>query len=594
MAFNVSYILSLKNRYSAQSRKIGADTVKLNRKFKTFQKTLKGVGDRLNNIGSKMSTRVTLPIVAAGVAASVAFGNFEEGLSSVLTLLDGSQTANYAQDLNRVARNSIRAGFASQDATKALFDSVSALGANKAALNAFNEAQKLAIGGSASLSISVDGITSLMNAYGKETTKAGDVATAFFAAQRGGKTDVSLLARNVGKVAPVAKAAGVGFKTLLATMAQLTLGGLSTEAATTGLRGALNALVKPSKEAEQILKAVGIAYNANTLKSIGLVNTLAKLAEIAKKNPNLLAKMIPEVEARTAVAALGGKQIANLRNILAGINRDIANGTGLTDAFAKKNTIFNQSMRRLGGSMTSIGIIVGTIIAPAITKVAAMIGRAATGFEKFAANNPKLSQLAIILAGLLALVGPLAVGIGAVAIGFSLISAPVLITIGAITALGLAFAASLVWADKFAEILPLIKLGLSAILLGVSLIFGPFAVAGAAIGILIAHFEELKNAIGGVASFLGFGDSEISIVSTEKKQINQKVDIKQRQINQNVDIKQRQPNKTVDIAARGARAANGRIDGNININAPKGVVKSVESKTSGLGVNLGLNTASAL
>ena len=542
MAFNVSYLLELKNRYSSQANKIASDTKKLTKNFDGIQRKLKNVGGRLDSIGSKMTTRITAPITAVGVASAISFGNFEEGLSSVLTLLDGTQAATFANDLNKVARNAIRAGFTTEDATKALFDSVSALGAGSEALETFVEAQKLAIGGSASLSISVDGITSLVNAYGKETTKASDVATAFFAAQRGGKTDVALLASNVGKVAPSAKAAGVGFKTLLATMAQLTLGGLSTEMATTGLRGAINALVKPSDDAKKVLNALGIASNATELRSQGLVNTLAKLADIAKKNPNLLARMIPEVEARTAVSALGTKEIGNLRKILQGINEDIKNGTGLTDAFAKKNNIFNQSMRRLRGSMTSIGIVFGNILAPAITSVGKLIGTAATNFEQFAANNPKLAKLAVIIAGLLAVMGPLAVAVGAIAISFAAISAPVLITLGAIAAITLAIATLIVFWDDLKQAMQNIvdfwTSDLSTIMGGIS------------------------EALSGVGSFFGFGDTEI--------------------------------NKNVNIAAQSA-AGKGRIDGKIVVEAPNGGLKRVESTTSGNAIgNLGLNTAAAL
>ena len=518
MAFNVSYIYSIKDKFSAQAERIKSKTEGISKSFKTLQNRVARVSQKFDKLGKNLSLKVTTPIVAAGAAAAVMFGNFEEGLGNTLTLLDSNSPIGFAKKLEGVAKAGIKAGFSTEDTTKALFDSVSALGAGQEALAAFGTAQKLAIGGAASLSISVDGLTSIMNAYGKETTSANDVANAFFSAQKGGKTTVAALASNVGKVAPSAKAAGIGFKTLLATMAQLTLGGLSTEMATTGLRGAINSLVKPSAEAEKLLKRSGIAANATQLQSQGLVNTLSKLAALAKKNPNLIAKMIPEVEARTAIAALGEKEIGNLRGIIANINKDIAEGTGLTDAFAKKNAELNRNVAKAAGNLKIMAITAGAIMAPTIKKIAGFIGAATEKFVKFAETNPKLAKLVVVIAALGAAIGPLLVAAGLIGAAFAAISIPAL----------------------------LVAAGIAAIT--------------AAVATLITFWDEAKGAVSGIissiSSFVGFGGGGSPGVAS--------------QTNTN----------------------NSRLDGEITVNAPPGVVGGIESRQSGANIgNLGLGLA---
>ncbi len=550
MAFNVSYIYQIKDKFSATAAKIKSKTDSIAKSFGKLQDRVGKVSKKFDSLGKNLSLKITTPIVAAGTAAAVMFGKFEEGLGNTLTLLDSTAPEGFAQKLEKVAKSGIKAGFSIEDTTKALFDSVSALGTGQEALDAFDTAQTLAIGGAASLSISVDGLTSIMNAYGKETTKANDVANAFFSAQKGGKTTVAALASNVGKVAPSAKAAGIGFKTLLATMAQLTLGGLSTEEATTGLRGAINSLVKPSKEAEKLLRATGIASSATELQSAGLVNTLSKLAALAKRNPDLIAKMIPEVQARTAIAALGEKEIGNLRGIIANINADIAKGTGLTEAFALKNKELNRVMARLAGNIKIAAIEIGAVMAPTIERVAIFIGKATDKFVKFSETHPQLTKLVLVIAGLAAVVGPLLVAVGLAGAAFALLSVPVLITTGVIAGIGIAIAA------------------------------------------VIVFWNDLKQAMQNVLDFWsgGFISGAIKMGSTIKDIVSSIPDFFTGDGEANINVNQ---TGGAGIASQ-TLTNNARIDGEIRVNAAPGTVQSIASRMTGANIGgLGLNMAGA-
>lgn len=547
MAFNVSYIYTLKDKFTPIANKIKTSTDNIGSSFKGLQDRAKKLSDRLDKIGKNLSLKVTAPIVASGTAAALMFGKFEEGLGNTLTLLDSTAPEGFSKRLEKVAKSGIKAGYGIEDSTKALFDSVSALGAGDAAIQAFETAQILARGGAASLSVSVDGLTSVMNAYGKETTKASDVANAFFSAQKGGKTTVEALASNVGKVAPVAKAAGVEFKTLLATMAQLTLGGLSTEMASTGLRGAINSLTKPSKEAEKVMQQYGIASNATELQSQGLLKTLEKLSVLAKKNPNLIAQMIPEVEARTAIAALGEKEIGNLKNIIAGINNDISKGTGLTDAFAKKNAEMNATVARAAGNLKIMAITAGAIMAPAISKVANIIGIVSQKFTQFAQQNPKLAKLSLVLIGMVAVAGPLIVAAGMLASMFAAFSAAAAIVAAKIALVATAIAALIVfWDDLMQGMQNVLEFWEGGFLNGIKTV-------ASAISDLISSLSE----------FL-FGSNELNV---------------------NANI------QGPGVASR-TLVNNARIDGQINVNAPPGVVRSVESRQTGAVIgDLGMGLA---
>lgn len=319
-------------------------------------------------MGIKNAAKVTAVTVAAiGTALLLplkAYADWEKGILSVNTLMSKGEVEKYGKEIKQTSREAIRMGFAVEDANKGLFDSVSALGASEKTFEMYRKSIKLAKGGCTDLSIAIDGMTSVINAYGRDTTDANLVANSFFTAQKFGKTTVAELASNVGKIAPNAKAAGVGFDELLSTMAALTLGGLSTDEATTALKGALTSLVKPAKEAEETLQALGVPYGVMQIRQKGLGYTLKKLNEAQKKHPELMAKAIPNIRAYTAVMALSDDKLQMIDNTMKAIHDDAKNGTGLEEAFATMSGSGAATMGRVLGEMHDALIELGEVVAP--------------------------------------------------------------------------------------------------------------------------------------------------------------------------------------------------------------------------------------
>ncbi len=296
------YVLKIiGNNFNEQLKSVKTSFNGLKEKAEKAQASIKRYNAEIKAVAA-------VSVAALGVSVK-AFSDFESGLTNVNTLLSGDELKQYGGSLQGASQEAVGMGFAIKDSNKALFDMVSALGASEKTSEDFKVAQKLAIGGVTDLSTSVDGLTSVMNAYGKETTSANDVANAFFSAQKAGKTTVAELAANVGKVAPIAKQAGIGFQTLLATMSQLTLGGLSTEMATTALRSAISGLINPSEQARKVLEKYDVPIGAAALQSANFTDVLKKLALAAKEDKDALAEMIPSQEALTAIAALGLKKL---------------------------------------------------------------------------------------------------------------------------------------------------------------------------------------------------------------------------------------------------------------------------------------------
>ena len=367
MPNRVTYTFLLKNQFSAAARKIRASTAKVKSNIRLLRAEVNKTSTSMAGLVSSMKLIGGLAI-AAGLASSIrVFGNLEEGIENVLTLLDDpKEIPAMRQQFRGMTEDALRLGFTIEDSTKALFDNVSALGTGTLSTKAFVSAQKLAVGGVAPLSTAVAGIAAIVNAYGRDITDADEVANAFFTAQKKGTTTVELLAANIGKVAPIAKAAGVGFKELLATTAQLTQGGLSTEEATTALKGALSALIKPGKDAQKTLRSLGVPFGATALRAAGLTKTLMKLTRASELYPDELARAIPNIRAFTAVSALGQKELERVQETVALINKDIEKGTGLNAAFTAQQATFNNEMRRFRGELAIVGAEIGESLIPLI------------------------------------------------------------------------------------------------------------------------------------------------------------------------------------------------------------------------------------
>ena len=76
---------------------------------------------------------------------------------------------------------------------------------------------------------------------------------------------------------------------------------------------------------------------------------------------------------------------------------------------------------------------------------------ATKAFTEFAKNNPRLVKFGLIIATIVTVLGPIAALVGALMVGFALLSGPVLAIVAAVALLSAGFAAFLVFGDQFMD-----------------------------------------------------------------------------------------------------------------------------------------------
>lgn len=253
----------------------------------------------MNQAGEAVSRfgRLGRRALAAPISAASEFG---EAIAEVSTL-SGAAAVSQKELSDATLKLTEQFGGDAVGQAKALYQGISAgatAGAEATAL--LTAANKFAVAGVTDVETAVDGLTSVINAYGLEMTDASMVSDILFATIDKGKTTAEELAKSIGFVAPIAKETGVSLEELGAALATMTVSGLKTDNAVTGLKAALTQIVQAqsgTKVAKQA-KKMGVDFNFAAIKSKGLAkfmgDVIEKTTSLSKKDLRALSKRAKE------------------------------------------------------------------------------------------------------------------------------------------------------------------------------------------------------------------------------------------------------------------------------------------------------------
>lgn len=281
-------------------------TARAQKDAKDFSQTLKSSMLPVLDVWS-VATDVIGGMGAALVSAVADARSFQVGIAEISTLVDSSIIKN--QDLSRtVLELSAAFGTDTQKQAEGLYQAISSGAAQGIEENRklLETANKLAVGGVTDIKTAVDGLTSVMNAFGIPVTESTQVMDAFFTTVKNGKTTVGELSGQMGRLASLSKAAGLSIDEMFAGIAALTKVTGNTSLATTQFVGILSSLLKPSAEAVRLNKELGGSWSLAGLRASGLAGVLQDLQLKTNGNAELMAKLIGQTEALSGALALSG------------------------------------------------------------------------------------------------------------------------------------------------------------------------------------------------------------------------------------------------------------------------------------------------
>ncbi|MCO5251886.1 MAG: phage tail tape measure protein, partial [Candidatus Kapabacteria bacterium] len=270
-------------------------------------------------------------------------------------------------------------------------------GTNQEIIKFTETAAKVAVAGVATTEQAVNGLTSVLNAYGLKAADVSGVSDGFFAGIKLGKTTFNELNGALANVIPSASAAGVNFDEVVASIAQMTALGVPTAQATTQIRSALVELQKPTGQLQEFMKKLGLSAQdmQEKLSNQGLIATLQELEKSATAQGKPFNLLFGSMEAGSAAALLTGKNAERATQTLASVREEIEKGvsTEAYDVAAQsidvKTKIF---LNKIQAGFSQVFDTIGTGAVTAINSFS-QIGPAIASFAGFSQLLPSKADM---------------------------------------------------------------------------------------------------------------------------------------------------------------------------------------------------------
>lgn len=291
---------------------VGELNAKLSLDSSAFDRGLDGSESKFRGFAGKLGTLAAGAGIAIGAAVSAAavkgvasFAGLESGMNEVFTLLPGISEDAMAEMTDQVKDFAREFAVVPDEVVPALYQSLSAGVPPDNVFDFLETAQMAARGGVTELATAVDGISSVINAYGTDVLSASEASDLMFTAVRLGKTNFEELSASLFQVIPTASSLGVEFGDVTAALASMTAQGTPTSVATTQLRQALVELSKDGTKTSDLFKEVSGKTFRDFIKEGGnLEDALQIMTGAAGDMGVSVSDLFGSVEAGNAVLAL--------------------------------------------------------------------------------------------------------------------------------------------------------------------------------------------------------------------------------------------------------------------------------------------------
>lgn len=398
-----------------------------------LDKTLGMSSKSMENIGTK-ATIAGGAIVGAFGLATKSSADFETGMTEVFTLLPGLSADARDQMTEDVRAFSSEMGTTTDKTVPALYQAISAGVPKENVFEFLRTANQAAIGGVTDLEVAVDGITSVVNAYGTDVISASKASDLMFTAVKLGKTNFEELSSSLFQVIPPASALGVEFGDVTAAISSMTAQGTPTKVASTQLRQALVELSKDGGKASDAFKELSGKSFKEFIASGGNLQDALQIMETGAADMGVgINDLFGSVEAGNAVLALTGKGTEKFKSDLEAMSTAVG---ATEEAFNTMDETTGRSIDKLMASFEELTLEIGDIFLPILQEHIIPLLKDVLGI--FDGLPDWIKPVIVMIGGLgaaLVIIGPLLVAlpaiIAAITTAFTILSLhPIILVIG--------------------------------------------------------------------------------------------------------------------------------------------------------------------
>lgn len=364
---------------------------------KVVGEQMQKVGKAVQDVGSKLTTHVTAPIVAAGGAALAAFNEVDAGYDIVIKKTGAAGDA--AQEMYDIVDNlatSIPTDF--ETAGEAVGEVNTRFGLTGDALEELaGQFVKFAELNNTDVTSSVDSVQKAMEAFNVPVEDASGYLDALNKAAQDSGIGIDTLTSLTVNNATALQEMGLSLEDSTALMAQLEKSGAPVETVMGGLSKALKKATDEGVPLDEALADLQSTIADNEDDATGL----AKAYELFGKSGDKVFKAVKD-------GSLNFEELSGTANDAAGSVSNTFEET--LDPIDQWQLTLNEL--KLAGA--ELGATIGQVLAPALQTVAGFISDLRAKWEEL---SPQQQEMIVQIAGIVAVIGPVVAIIGSIVSG---------------------------------------------------------------------------------------------------------------------------------------------------------------------------------
>jgi len=382
---------------------------------------LEKAGDKIADVGTTLTTHVTVPVMAAGTAAVKTAADFDSAMSKVAAV--SGATGDELDALRDKAREmGAKTKFSASEAADAMNYMAMAGWKTGDMLEGIEGIMNLAAASGEDLATTSDIVTDALTAFGLSAADSGHFADVLAAASSNANTNVSMMGETFKYCAPVAGSLGFSCEDTAQAIGLMANSGIKGSQSGTALRSIMTALAGE-------VKFCGDAFGEMEIATTNQDGSMRELNDILADCRVAFAQMSESEQASAAQALVGKNAMSGFLALMNAAPADIQKLEGAISTCSDEIDGYNGVTEKmaavmqdnLGGQLTilksqlqELAISFGEILMPAIRAIVSKI----QGFiDKLNAMDPATKETIVKIALVAAALGPLLVVVGKTMVG---------------------------------------------------------------------------------------------------------------------------------------------------------------------------------
>ncbi|MGL5558815.1 MAG: phage tail tape measure protein [Paraclostridium dentum] len=384
------------------------------KQLEDISNNFKKVGSKAQEVGSHLTTHVSLPLTGIGIAAAHVGMEFEEEMDKVAAI-SGATGSDFKKLQSKAEEMGAKTKFSASEAGQGMEYMAMAGWKTGDMLEGIEPILNLAIASGEELGLTSDIVTDALTGFGLKAKDAGMFSDVLATASSNANTNVGMMGETFKYAAPVAGALGYSVQDTSLAIGLMANSGIKASQAGTALRAGLTNLVKPTNDMAATMEKYGISIKDSDGKMKSFRDVMGELRDKLGG--------LDEATQASATATIFGKEAMSgwlsIINASEGdfnkLSNAIDNSEGATAKMAKTmSENAKGSLAEMKSALEGAAIKTFQALAPAITSVANNISNLANSFSQL---SPQTQEF-IVKMGMAAIaIGPITSGVGKVTSG---------------------------------------------------------------------------------------------------------------------------------------------------------------------------------